>query len=138
MGQSPSKVDGCLECVGRKDGQVTVRGYRVETAEIEMALLALWSTVLGRTELGRTELGCTTRFSIWVVIRSWLCTSLPACRAPGMSISPCGRGSMLPRWQIWRWWVPHESIERQRHLLPGEGYGISRHHQAVGKDIRHA
>ncbi len=35
-------------------------------------------------------------------------------------------------------WAPHESIERQRHLLPCEGYGISRHHQAVGKDIRHA
>jgi amino acid adenylation domain-containing protein len=34
------RPDGCIVCVGRKDGQVKVRGYRVETAEIEQALLA--------------------------------------------------------------------------------------------------
>lgn len=31
--------DGCLEHLGRKDGQVKVRGYRVNLAEIEAALL---------------------------------------------------------------------------------------------------
>lgn len=33
--------DGCLVPVGRKDFQVKVRGYRVEVAEVEMALLNL-------------------------------------------------------------------------------------------------
>ena len=33
--------DGCLEHLGRKDFQLKVRGYRVELAEIEMALLNL-------------------------------------------------------------------------------------------------
>ena len=33
--------DGCLEHLGRKDFQVQVRGYRVEAAEIETALLSL-------------------------------------------------------------------------------------------------
>jgi amino acid adenylation domain-containing protein len=33
--------DGCLEHLGRKDFQVKVRGYRIEIAEIETALLGL-------------------------------------------------------------------------------------------------
>jgi|GEM_PF-1274675 len=31
--------DGCLEHLGRKDGQVQIRGYRVECREVELALL---------------------------------------------------------------------------------------------------
>jgi amino acid adenylation domain-containing protein len=34
------RPDGCLEHLGRKDFQVKIRGHRVETAEIETALLA--------------------------------------------------------------------------------------------------
>jgi acyl-coenzyme A synthetase/AMP-(fatty) acid ligase/acyl carrier protein len=33
------RADGCLEYLGRKDFQVKIRGHRVETAEVEAALL---------------------------------------------------------------------------------------------------
>ena len=35
------RVDDCLEHLGRKDAQVKIRGNRVETAEVEAALLAV-------------------------------------------------------------------------------------------------
>jgi len=34
------RPDGCLEYLGRKDFQVKIRGHRIETSEIEMALVA--------------------------------------------------------------------------------------------------
>ncbi|MGD9418539.1 MAG: AMP-binding protein [Verrucomicrobiota bacterium JB025] len=35
--------DGCLLCLGRKDSQVSVNGYRVELCEVEAALMAVES-----------------------------------------------------------------------------------------------
>jgi len=34
------RADGCMVCVGRIDAQIKIRGYRVEPAEVEQALLA--------------------------------------------------------------------------------------------------
>ena len=55
------RADGCLEHYGRLDGQVRIRGHRVETAEIEAALLACRgvraaAVVAQRGETGDTQL----------------------------------------------------------------------------------
>ncbi len=48
------RADGCLVCVGRKDSQIKIRGYRVETAEIERVLLThpgvAEAVVIGRAD----------------------------------------------------------------------------------------
>ncbi len=52
------REDGCIEFIGRKDGQLKIRGYRVETGEIENALkqnpLILQTVVVGRKLQGTT------------------------------------------------------------------------------------
>ena len=39
LGQS--RPDGSIVCLGRKDFQIKIRGYRVETAEVELALMGI-------------------------------------------------------------------------------------------------
>ena len=57
--------DGCLIHLGRKDARVKVRGHRVETAEVEAALLAV-PGVAEASVAGR-EVPDGTRLTAWVV-----------------------------------------------------------------------
>ena len=52
------RADGCLTCHGRKDFQTKIRGFRVETAEVELALLdlsAVKEAVVAARDDGRGE-----------------------------------------------------------------------------------
>jgi amino acid adenylation domain-containing protein len=51
------REDGCLVHLGRKDSQVKVRGYRIETAEVEMALLSVAEVADAFVAADRDETG---------------------------------------------------------------------------------
>jgi non-ribosomal peptide synthetase component F len=46
-------TDGCIVHIGCKDSQVRIRGYRVEVAEIELALLSKDAVVMARENATR-------------------------------------------------------------------------------------
>ena len=62
------RPDGCLEHLGRGDGQVRVRGHRVETAEIEAALLARGDLVAAAV-VGHEGAGGDVELVAWLVSR---------------------------------------------------------------------
>jgi amino acid adenylation domain-containing protein len=85
------RPDGCLEYLGRKDEQVKIRGQRVETAEVEAALLALGTireaAVVGRqTASGDQQLVAyavpMTTAPTWGAIRQALKDKLPDYMIP--------------------------------------------------------
>lgn len=85
-------ADGCLEHLGRQDLQVKVRGYRVELAEVERALLKL-DRVLNATVMQRDDEQARKRLVAYVVpkadapltgakLRAKLMLSLPDYMVP--------------------------------------------------------
>ncbi len=84
------RPDGVLEYLGRNDHQVQVRGFRVETGEIELALLSL-PGVEKSVVLPRVESNGQTGLAAWLVgkevansrIREHLSTRLPEYMIPG-------------------------------------------------------
>lgn len=60
------RSDGCLECLGRKDFQVKIRGHRVEMGEIEATLLAL-ANVREAVVVAHNESGEEKRLAAYIV-----------------------------------------------------------------------
>lgn len=86
------KPDGCLIHLGRKDFQVKIKGYRIEVAEIEMALLEL-DNVKEAVAVARASPGGDQRLVAYVVparepppaaseLRSALSRTLPTYMLP--------------------------------------------------------
>ncbi|WP_237719767.1 non-ribosomal peptide synthetase [Herbaspirillum sp. CF444] len=92
------RIDGTLEFIGRKDQQAKVRGYRIELAEIESALMAhpqvREAVVLMRADntdkAGSGQLlavaGCEAELEPGL-LRAWLGERLPAYMVPARCIT---------------------------------------------------
>src|SRR5262249_33811355 len=87
------RADGTLECLGRIDRQVKIRGCRIELEEIEHVLMQ-HSGVQSAVVLARNDMGGEARLVAHVVaaadqpskaheLRDFLTTRLPAPRIPG-------------------------------------------------------
>src|SRR5450830_1365591 len=89
------RIDGTLEFIGRKDQQAKVRGYRIELAEIESALMlhpqVRESVVLMRQDsAGFGQLlavaGCDAELESGA-LRAWLDERLPAYMVPALCVT---------------------------------------------------
>jgi amino acid adenylation domain-containing protein len=83
--------DGTLEFIGRRDGQVKIHGHRIETGEVEAAILAHPAVqscaVLARPDASGqlrlvAYLVARTRQVAWDALRAHLATRLPAALVP--------------------------------------------------------
>ena len=109
------REDGCLECIGRKDAQVKVRGHRVEVAEVERALLDVPSVaevvVVARADpRGEQELvaylvsACEPAPTAGELL-SWLRERMPAHMLPAMFV-PLDALPLLPNGKVDRRALP--------------------------------
>ncbi len=83
------RADGRLVLLGRRDGQVKIRGHRVELAEVESAVLAV-PGVLGAAVVARADADGNSRLDGYLVgqttpehVVEHLRESLPAAMIPG-------------------------------------------------------
>ncbi|SFO55273.1 amino acid adenylation domain-containing protein [Variovorax sp. OK605] len=83
--------DGTLEFIGRRDGQVKIHGHRIETGEVEAAILAHPAVqscaVLARPDASGqlrlvAYLVARTQQVAWDALRAHLATRLPAALVP--------------------------------------------------------
>ena len=102
--------DGILEFGGRKDGQIKLRGFRIEPGEIEDALLqhpsVTGAAVLFRREAGELIACLLTRNEALTSaeLRSWLMSRIPSYMVPARFIRvtrlPVNSNGKLDRIQL--------------------------------------
>ncbi|RMH42169.1 MAG: non-ribosomal peptide synthetase, partial [Alphaproteobacteria bacterium] len=82
--------DGELELLGRLDGQLKLRGYRIEPGEVEAVLVS--HPAVSAAVVGLSGEGAGARLAAWVVLREavaiealreWLAARLPGYMVPG-------------------------------------------------------
>ena len=104
------RQDGILEFAGRKDGQIKLRGFRIEPGEIEEALLqhpsVAGAAVLFRREAGELIACLLVRDEVLEAaeLRSWLMHRIPSYMVPARFIRlthlPVNSNGKLDRIQL--------------------------------------
>ncbi|MEC1907585.1 condensation domain-containing protein, partial [Bacillus velezensis] len=104
--------DGLVEWLGRSDGQVKVRGYRIEPGEIEAAIRRIdgirEAAVTARTEHGETALYAYIEGRESDDVRAELATRLPAYMMPAQFIE-------MSEWPV----TPSGKLDRRALPAPG-------------------
>ncbi|WP_182274853.1 non-ribosomal peptide synthetase [Bacillus velezensis] len=104
--------DGLVEWLGRSDGQVKVRGYRIEPGEIEAAIRRIdgirEAAVTARTEDGETALYAYIEGRKSDDVRVELATRLPAYMMPAQFIE-------MSEWPV----TPSGKLDRRALPAPG-------------------
>ncbi|MGI9906278.1 amino acid adenylation domain-containing protein [Bacillus velezensis] len=104
--------DGLVEWLGRSDGQVKVRGYRIEPGEIEAAIRRIdgirEAAVTARNEHGETSLYAYIEGRESDDVRAELATRLPAYMMPAQFIK-------MTEWPV----TPSGKLDRRALPAPG-------------------
>ncbi len=104
--------EGLVEWLGRSDGQVKVRGYRIEPGEIEAAIRRIdgirEAAVTARTEHGETALYAYIEGRESDDVRAELATRLPAYMMPAQFIE-------MSEWPV----TPSGKLDRRALPAPG-------------------
>ncbi|MGG3105299.1 amino acid adenylation domain-containing protein, partial [Bacillus velezensis] len=104
--------EGLVEWLGRSDGQVKVRGYRIEPGEIEAAIRRIdgirEAAVTARTEHGETALYAYIEGRESDDVRAELATRLPAYMMPAQFIK-------MSEWPV----TPSGKLDRRALPAPG-------------------
>jgi amino acid adenylation domain-containing protein len=89
--------DGTLEFIGRRDGQVKIHGHRIETGEVEAAILA-HAAIKSCAVVARPDADGQLRLVAYLVARSQDKLSWEALRAHLAARLPA---ALLPSAQVW-------------------------------------
>lgn len=118
--------DGLVEWLGRSDGQVKVRGYRIEPGEIEAAIRRIdgirEAAVTARTEHGETALYAYIEGRKSDDVRAELAARLPAYMMPAQFIK-------MTEWPV----TPSGKLDRR--ALPAPGRSADRRAYTAPRNV---
>ncbi len=118
--------DGLVEWLGRSDGQVKVRGYRIEPGEIEAAIRRIdgirEAAVTARTEHGETALYAYIEGRKSDDVRAELAARLPAYMMPAQFIE-------MSEWPV----TPSGKLDRR--ALPAPGRSADRRAYTAPRNV---
>lgn len=118
--------DGSLMFMGRRDNQVKIHGYRIETSEIEEALTAQ-PEVEGAVACARTTANNDTQLNAYVVLQAGQTCDAETLRRRLRDVLP---GYMIPSGFVFLDsfpLTPHGKVDRQALPLPLEANKTARH-----------